>query len=152
MAARATSWKHEPFEEGVALPYQAIFDTEEFDRLKMGLIPRQMEDKWFIYYEEPHLFLHRSWTGQSVYRLNLRNVLTGAEVTEALWSKELADARAQDSDYQVQLLDFLLSSLLLGQSKPFPEPPGLGEPNRRLFKHNVAGTDVTESQAKREKV
>jgi hypothetical protein len=152
MAARATSWNHEPFKEGVALPYQAIFDTEEFDRLKMGLIPRQMEDKWFIYYEEPHLFLHRSWTGQSVYRLNLRNVLTGAEVTEALWSKELADARAQDSDYQVQLLDFLLSSLLLGQPKPFPEPPGLGEPNRGLFKHNVTGTDVTESQAKRKKV
>lgn len=41
-----------------------------------------MEDKWFIYYEEPHLFLHRSWTGQPVYKLTLKDLLDGAEVTE----------------------------------------------------------------------
>lgn len=67
--ASADFWKSEPFREGVPLPYQAVFSSEEFARLKTGLVPQSMEDKWFVYYEEPHLFIHRSWTGQPVYRL-----------------------------------------------------------------------------------
>jgi hypothetical protein len=62
MQASQTSWKCEPFNEGVPIPYQAAFDSGQFARLKEGLVPQQMEDKWFIYYEEPYLFLHRSWT------------------------------------------------------------------------------------------
>ena len=71
MHASSTSWKHEPFKEVVPIPYQAAFDGKQFAKLKEGLIPEQMEDKWFIYYEEPNLFIHRSWTGQPVYRLRL---------------------------------------------------------------------------------
>ena len=128
MAASATSWKHEPFAEGIPLPYQAAYDSEQFARLKMGFIPKEMEDKWFVYYDEPHLFFHRSWTGQPVYRLRLIRVPNGAEVTEALWAKDLADhssnwdlAASPDwySEFQVRLLDVVVSNLLLGQSKPF---------------------------------
>lgn len=77
MQASATSWRRTPFKDGVPLAYQAIFNSEQFARLKVGHIPRGMDDKWFIYYEEPHLFLHRSWTGQPVYRLTLKNVPNG---------------------------------------------------------------------------
>jgi hypothetical protein len=143
MPVSATSWKRESFKKGVPLPYQAAFDSEQFARLKTGLIPREMEDKWFIYYEEPHLFLHRSWTGQPVYRLTLKNVPTGAEVIEALWSKDLADASKLNFDYQVRLLDFLVSNLLLGQAKPFPAP-GLTEPMRGVFQHHISGTGFPE--------
>jgi hypothetical protein len=134
------SWKHEPFKEGIPLRYQATFDSGQLARLKVGLIPREMEDKWFIYFEEPHLFLHRSWSGQPVYKLTLKNLPNGAEVTETLWSKELAGIPDFDSDYQVRLLDFLVSNLLLGQSKPFPVPPGLTEPMPGVFQHHVSGT------------
>lgn len=136
MAASATSWKHDPFKEGILLPYQATFDRVQLARLKMGLIPGAMEDKWFVYFEEPHLFLHRSWTGQPVFRLTLKNLLDGAEVTETLWS----EAGTSDSAYQVRLLDFLVSNLLLGQSKPFPVPPGVTEPIPGIFQHHVSGT------------
>jgi hypothetical protein len=109
--ACSTSWKCEPFKEGLPLPYQATFNCEQFARLKTGLIPLEMEDKWFIYYEEPYLFLHRSWTGMPVYRLTFRGISDGAEVTEALWSKEIADRVSSSSDYEVRLLDFLVSNL-----------------------------------------
>jgi hypothetical protein len=151
--ASPTSWKRKPFKEGVPLPFQAAFDREQFARLKEGLIPQQMEDKWFIYYEEPHLFLHRSWTGAPVYRLTLNRVPGGGEVMEALWSQELADASAptQGVEYQVRLLDFLLSNLLLGQSKPFPMPPDLQQPMNGVFQHFVAGTGYPQSSAKPKK-
>lgn len=142
MHASAKSWRHDPFKEGIPIAYQAAFDCEQFARLQDGLVPREMEDKWFIYYEEPYLFLHRSWTGQPVYRLTLNRVLGGADVTEALWSKDLANTSApsQGAEYQVPLLDFLLSNLMLDQSKSFPMPPDLQEPMPGVFQHVVAGT------------
>ena len=39
------------------------------DLIKKGVIPKAMEDKWFIYYDtsENKLYLHRSWTGFLMY-------------------------------------------------------------------------------------
>ena len=152
MQASPTSCKREPFKEGVPLPYQAAFDSEQFARLRDGLIPQQMEDKWFIYSEEPHLFLHRSWTGAPVYRLRSNSVPGGAEVMDALWSKELADTSTPHKAPSIKcLLDFLLSNLLLGQSKPFPVPPGLREPMPGVLQHIVSGTGYPQSSAKPKK-
>ena len=100
MQASANSWKLQPFNEGIPLEYTAAFAADEFACLTLGLIPRAMEDKWFIYYEDPYLFLHRSWTGQPVYRLAFRKTHSGAEVIEALWSKELALDSQSDVEYQ----------------------------------------------------
>jgi hypothetical protein len=41
------------------VPFTAKYSHEEYARLQEGLIPKAMEDKWFIYFDEPHLFLHR---------------------------------------------------------------------------------------------
>jgi hypothetical protein len=144
MGASASSWKRNPFVEGIPLPYKANFSLEQLDRLKVGLIPRRMEDKWFIYFDEPHLFLHRSWTGQPVYRLSLKCSSDGAEVTETLWAMEIAESSKLGVDYQVQLLDFLVSNLLLGQAKQFPLPGGIDEPKHGVFQHSIAGTGFPE--------
>ena len=151
MQASATSWKHEPFKDGALLAYRAVFDSRQFARLKDGLIPEQMEDKWFIYYEESHLFFHRSWTGQPVYRVTLKNVPNGDEVREALWSKDPDDASGFGPDYHVQLLDFLVSNLLLGQAKSFPVPGDLTEPMRAVFQHHISGTGYSESRTETKK-
>lgn len=128
MTASATSWKRIPFTGGVAIPFQSSFSDRQFLRLKDGLIPKEMEDKWFIYYDMPYLFLHRSWTGQPVYRIALEATPSGAVVAEALWSNEFAgSADNGHKAYQAQLLDFLLSNLLLGLSKPFPRPIGVND-------------------------
>jgi hypothetical protein len=143
MSASAISWKHEQFKQGVPIPYRTTFDTGQFARLKIGLVPLEMEDKWFIYFEEPHLFLHRSWTGQPVYKLTLKSLPIGAEVIEALWSE--TGSPDFDSEYQARLLDFLIANLLLGQSKQFPVPPGLTEPMPGVFQHHVSGTGYPQS-------
>ncbi len=139
--ATSTSWKNrQPFNDGVPLPYSAVFDDQQLTLLKVGLIPRVMENKWFIYYDEPHLFLHRSWTGLPVFRLTLKCGATGAEVVEALYSTQLANAPGLDVTYQARLLDFLISNLLLGQRKPFPVPSNVNQANRKLLQHHLSGT------------
>jgi len=100
-----------------------------------------MEDKWFIYFEEPYLFFHRSWTGEPYYRVALEPDSDGARVREAL----LSDRRAgSDAGYSAALVDFLVSNLLLGQSKPFPVTwdPALKTADQHVF----AGTSYREQR------
>ncbi|HEX6747550.1 MAG TPA: hypothetical protein VF092_09705 [Longimicrobium sp.] len=151
MTATADSWRREPFTNGVALRYRASFDEAEFARLREGLVPVVMEDKWFVYYDEPYLFFHRSWTGLPVYRIELKVTPAGAKVVEALWSTQLADAPGADLEYEAKLLDFLLRNLLLGQSRPFPRPAGLVEPMPGVFQHHVSGTGYPESPPRQDK-
>jgi hypothetical protein len=148
MRASSTSWKRLPLTDGVALRYESVFNAQQFSRLVEGLVPHVMEDKWFIYYDEPHLFLHRSWTGQPVYRVKLKHSADGVEVEEALWSKELAEASSADVQYQSQLIEFLIANLLLGEDKPFPRQPGLEDAKQKLLQHAISGTGYRISPAK----
>lgn len=45
-----------------------------------GLIPNEMEDKWFIYYESPWLYFHRSWTGYCIYKVKIEPLNNGGFV------------------------------------------------------------------------
>jgi hypothetical protein len=138
VTATPDSWKREPFGTGTPIPYHAEFSLEEYEKLRMGLRPRAMEDKWYVYFQEPHLFFHRSWTGQPVYRITLADSKSSVVVTEALCS--FAPPDLSDPQYQATLLDFLISNLLLGKSKPFPIPKGYSEPVNGLLQHHIAGT------------
>ena len=149
--AEAKSWKREPFKGGVPVRCSLSLTPEEFERVQSGLIPREMEDKWFIYYEAPFLFFHRSWTGQPVYRLKLAVQETGASVEEALWSEDVATSNEDEKAYQGLLIDFLMSNLLLGKRKPFPRPVGIREPLPGVFQHHVSGTGYREQPVETKK-
>lgn len=56
--ATRESWKTLPVPEARAeLEFLRTYDLADFDRIKHGLIPQAMEDKWFIFFEEPWLYL-----------------------------------------------------------------------------------------------
>jgi hypothetical protein len=145
--ATADDWQRQPFEDVVPIPYRAAFAEDAFARLQAGLVPRAMEDKWFVYFEAPELYFHRSWTGQPVYRIVLERTEDGAVATDAFWSKALADAPGADPAYQARLLHFLVSNLLLGQSTPFPQPDTAHAIPAGLFQHHIAGTGHPETRA-----
>ena len=43
----------------------------ELDAVKKGHKPQEMEDKWFMYYEDGRLYIHQSWTGFCIYIIDL---------------------------------------------------------------------------------
>jgi hypothetical protein len=143
MIARADSWKREPFGPVAPIPYAATFTPAEFERIGRGLIPEAMEDKWFIYFQEPSLFLHRSWTGQAVYRVDFARDGGEMRVREAVCAAELVVDG--DGAYQARLLSFLIANFLLGRAEPFPMPTGLTEPAPGVYQHVVAGTGYPEA-------
>ncbi|MBQ5711227.1 MAG: PD-(D/E)XK nuclease family protein [Oscillospiraceae bacterium] len=47
-----------------------VITKQQYEVLKRGHVPREMEDKWFWYFEEDTIYIHRSWTGYCVYIVN----------------------------------------------------------------------------------
>ena len=72
-AARRGDWKtvdmpgmHETF------VLHRVFGDAEMEALRLGNIPRAMEDKWFWYMEGSTLWAHRSWTGYCIFRIDFK--------------------------------------------------------------------------------
>lgn len=49
------------------------FTDQDKKYLKEGHKPYAMEDKWFVYFEDNKVYMHRSWTGYCIFILNLDN-------------------------------------------------------------------------------
>lgn len=147
MIATAASWKRQPFGEVRSLPYEARFDPPACERLRAGLVPEEMEDKWFVYHEGGSLFFHASWTGQGIFRVDLADDGDGgAQVVGAFCARDVLERSAGGPDHEARVLGFLVSNLLLGRSEPYPLPPGKKPgPRASLRQHVVAGTAYAEA-------
>ncbi len=143
--ANSNSWKHQPFGAGVAILFHTTLTEEQFQRAQWGVIPQQMEHKWFVYYEEPYLYFHRSWTGQPIYRLKFERRGGLAEVVESLMDAERTSQPGIDVEYETRLLDFLLYALVLREPKEFPMPADMPTHPKGLFQHHISGTAYPES-------
>ena len=71
-------------DESQSIALDREYSMKEFDRLRAGMVPQEMEDHWFLYFEEPWLYLHRSWTGFCIYRVRFELAGTRARVAEAI--------------------------------------------------------------------
>jgi len=47
------------------------FTEEQYQKMQKGLIPKAMEDKWYVYFENDWLYFHRSWTGAGIMRAEI---------------------------------------------------------------------------------
>lgn len=70
--AKKSDWHTKPMpEECTTIEMSTKYSTEAMKYIRKGTVPEEMEDKWFMYYEEEEdrLYMHRSWTGYCVYIL-----------------------------------------------------------------------------------
>lgn len=52
--------------DAVTVPLGLSFDDSQMENLRHGFIPPAMEYKWFSYFEDGVLHMHRSWSGYKV--------------------------------------------------------------------------------------
>lgn len=97
-SAKRSDWKALPLPETCkALELELTLSPTEFTRLCRGTVPREMEDKWFIFYEAPWLYMHRSWTGFCIFRVRFEPVGGGMRVAET-WVNRDQEQYPQDDD------------------------------------------------------
>jgi hypothetical protein len=72
-----------------------------------------MEDKWFVFWEEPSLFFHRSWTGDCVFQLRLKPYELGYAVDEAWVNRDPEQYNSGGKSNEIKLISNLIEHLLL---------------------------------------
>lgn len=93
--------------------------------IRKGVVPEQMEDKWFIYYSDNCLYFHRSWTGFTVYIVRFKEEDDKATAMDFSANRDPAQYTETNDDSDKEMLSYLINTLLLHS---FSEFPGSGGP------------------------
>jgi ADP-ribosyl-[dinitrogen reductase] hydrolase len=111
--ATRTTWKNEPMVNPKRIDLSLQFTDEQFSKLTNGLIPHEMEDKWFIFYENDWLFFHRSWTGFGIFKAQLIKEQEGYAIKEFWAERNEVIYSNRDDDSDAESLVFLIAEGLL---------------------------------------
>ena len=79
----------------------------EFEELKTGHIPQEMEDKWFSYFDSNKLFIHKSWSGFCIYIVEFK----GNELMVTV-NRDKKQYNCKDIEMDKQIVNSLLHGVL----------------------------------------
>lgn len=109
-------WKTRPMPAArTDLPLALAFSHQDMVGIWRGTQPEAMEEKWFAYFEDNVLHLHRSWTGFCVFRVHFEPTVQGWCTTHVEASRH-SGQYGQDSDAEdLDLVRMLLAMLIRGE-------------------------------------
>jgi len=75
MPANRNDWRTTPLPKARASrTLERGYTAAEFARIREGRVPKEMEHRWFAFFEEPWLYVHRSWTGIGIFQVRFEQV------------------------------------------------------------------------------
>lgn len=92
----------------VELPLELRLTLDEFERVKQGNIPREMEDKWFIFQEDGWVYFHRSWTGHCIFQLRFEQMDNEVVLREAWATRDPKQYTNKNIDEDKRLVRSLM--------------------------------------------
>lgn len=128
--AKPTDWKTEPLpSQRATILLDQTFSQKETNRIRRGLVPEEMADKWFIYWQDDALFFHRSWTGFCIYIVRFAKDGDGRKMVDACVNRD-PEQYAETSDEQdAKMISYLIDVLLLHRDSTFPSNETSSEKN-----------------------
>lgn len=117
--ATRTGWElsempHKRFE----LPFRMRFSPGEMTRIRRGHIPNEMEDRWYVYFQDGWINFHRSWTGFCIFRMRLEPDGECHRVAECWASREPEQYSNEDVAEDQKSLESLLFNYFQVGSDP----------------------------------
>ncbi|KAH8802687.1 hypothetical protein F5884DRAFT_478618 [Xylogone sp. PMI_703] len=96
VTVKGTDWQRKNFQKPVTSSWNLKLKPSLLPKLRMGFLPRDMDDKWFVYSEEPEkgkitVHFHRSWTGLKIAEIEIEHDGTEdrkdaeASITKLVW-------------------------------------------------------------------
>ena len=120
-AAKLNDWKTEPLpSQRTTISINRTFSEKEMQRIRRGLVPEQMEDKWFIYWKDDALFFHRSWTGSCIYVVHFVTENGSWKMIEAEVNRNPKQYTEKSDEKDVEIISYLIDVLLLHKDAKFP--------------------------------
>ena len=119
--AKPVDWKIEALpSKRTVIRLDRTFLPQEMKSIRRGLVPEQMEDKWFVYWKDDCLFFHRSWTGICVYVIHFAAAGDSYRMLEADVNRDPEQYRETNDERDAEMISYLVDVLLLHQESIFP--------------------------------
>lgn len=87
-------------------------NAAEYQALLMGFLPRDMDDRWFMYANEGYVYLHRSWTGHCIFRLKIEVIKEDCLLTELRINRDTDQYKSTNGEADKREVDSILSYLI----------------------------------------
>lgn len=112
--AKESDWKRRDFPaQYVTVLFNRAFTQDEMNLITMGIIPAEMEDKWFIYWKEERLYFHRSWTGACMYIVRFKQEGDYFKMYQADVNRDTEEYGETDNNRDIRSINTLIDRLLL---------------------------------------
>ena len=115
-----TAWKTKDFSKPQTINIRIRITETHYARIRHGLCPEEMEDKWFAYFDTGRLCFHRSWTGAKIYEAQIQKTDFGYEITKINVERDADIYSNTDDKKDIRSFMFLLGRGLLGLNVDVP--------------------------------
>lgn len=115
-AVTRDEWKlhlHKMPESHATIRVTRRFSFREIEKIKFGFRPHNMDDKWFIFFEENHLYIHRSLTGFCIYIVRFENKGGDYVACEIQANRNPNQYREIGESYDKQMAFWVIDFILL---------------------------------------
>jgi hypothetical protein len=89
-------------------------------QIRAGVVPQQMEDKWFIFWERNALYFHRSWTGHCWYVVRFIKDGDECAMIEAEVNRDPEQYKETSDERDAEMISYMIDMLLLRQYAVLP--------------------------------
>ena len=120
-------WKTAEFSKPRTIGAKFKISETNYARIRHGLLPEAMEDKWFAYFENGRIHFHRSWTGAKIYEADIHKGDPHYEISEIIVERDSALYSNTDDYEDVRSFNFLIGRGILGYQVDTPVDTGSDE-------------------------
>lgn len=127
---QADDWRIAPMPAlHVDIPLERRFSDAEMARVRLGVMPDRMEDKWFVYWDDSRLYLHRSWTGMCMFVAQFVEDAEGWRMVSVRANRDPGQYTQTDDAEDAAMARFVIDVVVLRLFVEFPDedqaPPGV---------------------------
>jgi len=119
-------WGPREFSKPHKIEANIRISESQLARIRFGLWPEQMEDKWFIYFEDGRVCCHRSWTGHKIYEAKVKRNDSGYTIPEIIVERDAKLYSQTDDAEDVRGFFYLMGRGILGMEFDSPRSKGSG--------------------------
>jgi ADP-ribose pyrophosphatase YjhB (NUDIX family) len=92
------------------------YDDGAMTLIRKGHLPTDMEEKWFAWFDQPVLHLHRSWTGFCIYQVSFVSDGGGWRASSALVNRNSKQYSCTNDDEDRKIISQLIDGLFVQRS------------------------------------
>ena len=113
LARRADGITRDMAAQHSTLQFDLAYSADEMQRIQHGFIPQSAADKWFMYYEDSTLFIHRNGTGYCIYKARFERKGEQYVLQQVIVNRDPLQNPVANPEFDRDIFPTLLRSYLL---------------------------------------